>query len=84
MLLLPDVQKQFVQHVKEVYEKDNTLGSGYVSSDLNFRFDGRMVHLEYRWAGPAPRRRSSRQESGRIQPGRTAPAQAPGISRSGK
>ena len=47
MLLLPDVQKQFVQHVKEVYEQDNTLGSGYVSSDLNFRFDGRMVHLEY-------------------------------------
>ena len=47
MLLLPDVQKLFVQHVKEVYEKDNTLGSGYVSSDLNFRFDGRMVHLEY-------------------------------------
>ena len=40
MLLLPDVQKQFVQHVKEVYEKDNTLGSGYVSSDLNFRFNG--------------------------------------------
>ena len=27
MLLLPDVQKQFVQHVKEVYEQDNTLGS---------------------------------------------------------
>nr|WP_325296554.1 hypothetical protein [uncultured Oscillibacter sp.] len=47
MLLLPDVQKQFVQHVKEVYEQDNTLGSGYVSSDLNFQFDGRTVKLEY-------------------------------------
>ena len=46
-LLLPDVQKQFVQHVKEVYEQDNTLGSGYISSDLNFRFDGRTVKLEY-------------------------------------
>ena len=47
MLLLPDVQKQFVQHVKEVYEQDNTLGSGYISSDLNFQFDGRTVRLEY-------------------------------------
>lgn len=47
MLLLPDIQKQFVQHVKKVYEKDDTLGSGYVSSDLNFHFDGRMVQLEY-------------------------------------
>ena len=47
MLLLPDVQKQFVQHVKEVYEQDNTLGDGYISSDLNFRFDGRTVKLEY-------------------------------------
>ena len=46
-LLLPDVQKQFVQHVKEVYEQDDTLGNGYVSSDLNFHFDGRMVQLEY-------------------------------------
>lgn len=47
MLLLPDIQKQFVQHVKKVYEKDDTLGSGYISSDLNFHFDGRMVQLEY-------------------------------------
>lgn len=47
MLLLPDVQKQFAQHVKEVYEQDDTLGSGYISSDLNFQFDGRMVQLEY-------------------------------------
>ena len=46
-MLLPDVQKQFVQHVKEVYEQDNTLGSGYISSDLNFQFDGRTVKLEY-------------------------------------
>ena len=36
-----------MQHVKKVYEKDDTLGSGYVSSDLNFHFDGRMVQLEY-------------------------------------
>ena len=47
MLLLPDVQKQFVQHVKEVYERDDTLGNGYISSDLNFHFDGRNVQLEY-------------------------------------
>ena len=47
MLLLPDIQRQFVQHVKKIYEKDDTLGSGYVSSDLNFHFDGRMVQLEY-------------------------------------
>ena len=46
-LLLPDVQKQFVQHVKEVYERDDTLGNGYISSDLNFQFDGRTVQLEY-------------------------------------
>ena len=26
MLLLPDVQKQFAQHVKKVYEKDDVLG----------------------------------------------------------
>ena len=47
VLLLPDIQKQFTQHVKEVYERDDTLGSGYVSSNLNFHFDGRMVQLEY-------------------------------------
>ena len=46
-LLLPEVQKQFVQHVKKVYEKDDTLGNGYISSDLNFQFDGRTVKLEY-------------------------------------
>ena len=46
-LLLPEVQKQFVQHVKEVYEKDDTLGNGYISSGLNFQFDGRTVKLEY-------------------------------------
>lgn len=47
MLLLPDIQKQFVQHVKKVYEQDSTLGDGYVSSDLNFHFDGRTAQLEY-------------------------------------
>ena len=49
-LLLPDVQKQFVQHVKEVYQRDDTLGNGYISSDLNFQFDGRTV----RWESPFP------------------------------
>ena len=47
MLLLSDIQKQFAQHVKEVYEQDSTLGDGYVSSDLNFHFNGRTVKLEY-------------------------------------
>ena len=47
ILLLPDIQKQFVQHVKKVYEQDSTLGNGYVSSDLNFHCDGRTVQLEY-------------------------------------
>ena len=46
-LLLPDVQKQRAQHVKKVYEQDDTLGNGYVSSNLDFRFDGRTVQLEY-------------------------------------
>ena len=47
MLLLPDIQKQFAKHVKEVYAQDDTLGNGYISSDLNFHFDGRKVQLEY-------------------------------------
>ena len=47
MLMLPDIQKQFAQHVKEVYEQDDTLGNGYISSDLDFRFDGRTVQLNY-------------------------------------
>ena len=47
MMLLPDIQKQFAQHVKEVYQQDDTLGNGYISSDLNFQFDGRRVQLEY-------------------------------------
>lgn len=47
MLLLPDIQKQFVQHVKKVYEQDDTLGNGYISSNLDFHFDGRTVQLEY-------------------------------------
>lgn len=45
-LLLPDIQKAFIDHVKEVYEQDDTL-SDYVSGDLNFRFDGQRVDLEY-------------------------------------
>ncbi len=47
MLLLPDVQKQFAQHVKEVYAQDSTLGNGFISSNLNFHFDGRTAQLEY-------------------------------------
>lgn len=45
-LLLPDVQEAFVNHVKEVYERNDTLRE-YISGDLNFRFDGRRVDLEY-------------------------------------
>lgn len=44
-LLLPDVQKQFAQHVKEVFEHDEMKGS--ISSDLDFHFNGRIVQLEY-------------------------------------
>ena len=47
MLLLPDIQKQFAQRVTAVYERDDVLGGGYIASDLNFRFDGRMVQLKY-------------------------------------
>ena len=47
VLLIPDIQNQFVNHVKEVYEKDETLGGGYVSSDLDFYFDGCLVRLGY-------------------------------------
>lgn len=47
MLLLSDIQRQFTRHVKEVYEQDSTLGDGYVSSNLNFHFNGRSVKLEY-------------------------------------
>ena len=45
LLLLPDVQKKFAQHVKEVFEQD-VIGE-YISSDLNFHFDGRTAQLEY-------------------------------------
>ena len=44
-LLLPDVQKKFAQHVKEVFGRDEM--EGYISSDLDFHFDGRTVRLEY-------------------------------------
>lgn len=47
LMMLPEVQKQFALHVKEVFEQDDTLGCGYISSDLNFRFDGRNGDLEY-------------------------------------
>ena len=45
VLLLPDIQKQFTQHVKKVYERDDTLGSGYVSSNLSFHFDGQVKNF---------------------------------------
>ena len=46
ILLLKDVQKAFAQHVKEVYERDDTLCE-YIEGDLNFHFDNRTVQLEY-------------------------------------
>ena len=46
VLLLKDVQKAFAQHVKEVYERDDTLRE-YIDGDLNFHFDNRTVQLEY-------------------------------------
>ena len=46
ILLLKDVQKAFAQHVKEVYERDDTLRE-YIDGDLNFQFDNRTVQLEY-------------------------------------
>ena len=42
ILLLKDVQKAFAQHVKEVYERDDTLRE-YIDGDLNFHFDNRTV-----------------------------------------
>ena len=44
-LLLSDIQKQFAQHVKEVFSRDEM--EGYISSDLDFHFDGRTARLEY-------------------------------------
>ena len=46
-LLLPDIQKKFVKHVQSVYEKDDTLGDGYVQGDLTFSFQSsRTVYLD--------------------------------------
>jgi len=45
-LLLPDVQHQFAAHVKEVFEKDDTLRE-YSTGDLTLHFDGRRAELEY-------------------------------------
>jgi len=45
-LLLPDVQRAFVQHVKGVYEQDETL-STYIPENLNFHCNGRWVELDY-------------------------------------
>lgn len=46
LLALPDIQQAFANHVKEVYEQDDTL-SGYIQSELTFSFDRRWVDLEY-------------------------------------
>ena len=46
VLLLKDVQRAFVQHVKDVYERDDTLRE-YIDGDLNFQCDNRTVQLEY-------------------------------------
>lgn len=45
LLALPDVQKQFAQHVKKVFEQE---GMGdYISGDLDFHFNGRAGWVEY-------------------------------------
>lgn len=46
MLLFPNVHQQFTEHVRKVYEQDETLRD-YISSDLSFRFENRWVWLEY-------------------------------------
>ena len=46
LLLMPEIRQVFANHVKEVFERDETLRD-YVSGDLNFRVSGSMVFLEY-------------------------------------
>ena len=47
-LAVNDLRKVFVEHVKNVFEKDETLGDpGYVSGPLNFKFSGQKVKLQY-------------------------------------
>ena len=45
LLALPDVQQQFAQHVKKVFQQDE-MGS-YISGDLDFQFNGRTGWVEY-------------------------------------
>lgn len=45
-LAFPDVYQAFTDHVKEVFQEDDTL-KDYVSSNLDFHFDGRKCRLEY-------------------------------------
>ena len=47
LLALPDVQRAFAGHVRDVFQRDGTLGGGYVHGDLSFQFQGRRAELEY-------------------------------------
>ncbi len=46
IMALPTVHQQFVEHVREIYEQDDTL-CAHIRGNLNFRFDGPRVRLEY-------------------------------------
>ena len=46
LLALPDVRRAFSGHVRDVFQRDRTLGS-YVCGDLTFQFHGRYAELEY-------------------------------------
>ena len=46
LLLMPEIRHAFANHVRDVFERNETLRD-YVSGDLNFRFSGSMVFLEY-------------------------------------
>ena len=51
-LAVNDLRKVFVEHVKNVFEKDETLGDpGYVSGPLNFKFCGLLCPLRQRRTG---------------------------------
>lgn len=46
ILALPDVQRAFAEHVRNVFQQDETLGD-YIDGDLTFQFDGRRAEVEY-------------------------------------
>lgn len=46
LLALPDVQRAFASHVQKVFQANDTLRD-YVTSDLDFSFDGRHCGLKY-------------------------------------